>query len=182
MSQQKAKGNRLEREVAAFLSEHHGASFQRTAHSGAFTGKSNAKRLTSMDKGLSKAFIGDIAQPEGITLVVECKNYADLKGGFHAIVGGYSNQLVEWIGEVEGDSNREVPYMLFFNITNKGMFIALPTKFFDIWNTLKEAVVPYTYFPIEQLDESITDYVVIASGYYEYIRDVVDEAIRKEYK
>ena len=127
MSRSKSKGNRLEREVAQFLSQHHNASFMRTAHSGAFTGKSNAKRLSSMDKGLSRAYIGDIAQPEGITLIVECKNYTDLKGGFHAIVGGYSNQLVEWLGEVEVDSNREVPYMLFFNITNKGLFVVLPT-------------------------------------------------------
>lgn len=154
----------------------------RTPGSGAFTGGKNFHRVSKLDASHTRVFQGDIAQPEGITLIVECKNYKDLSGGFHAIVNGSSRQLVEWIGEVEFDSKFQVPYLLVFNITNKGMYFVLPTKFFEVVPTLLDKAVPFTYFPIEQEDESVIDYVIVHSGYYEYIASIVDVAIKKEYK
>lgn len=181
-SKSKNKGKGFERDVAQFLSEQHEYAFMRTAHSGAFTGKSNSVRLDSMDSGLAKAFIGDIAQPKGISLVVECKNYAEMRGGFHSIVNGTSGQIAEWLDEVEFDSKTEVPYMLVFKINNSGgMYFVLPLKWFDVLQALMDSGSAFTYFPVEgETEEIITDYVIVNEMHYESIAHIIGKAIKTE--
>lgn len=156
----KAKGNRFEREIAQLLSELVGDTFLRTQGSGGFVGGSNAKRKNILTAGQVKQFRGDIIPPDGVDLIVECKNYSNLQGGFHSIMSGDSKQLDEWLSEVRFDSeNGTKAHSLFFKIngTNGKIFAVLPLSHFS---RIEFDIYPRTYYQYFK-DDIVFDYVIV---------------------
>lgn len=176
----KQKGNAYERSVAKLLTNLFGAEFYRTAHSGAYTGKSNSFRRDSMSSETAKAFVGDIIPPEGYNIVIECKNYASIRGGFNGIVAGDCAGLEGWIGEVHFDSRNELPHLLFFKINKLGQFIALPKKFFDLEANDKlvtELALTYTRYYYTNNEGTKEVYYVISDYYLSGLSELIKQVI-----
>ena len=176
----KQKGNAYERSVAELLTNLFGAEFYRTARSGAYTGKSNSFRRDSMSSETAKAFIGDIIPPEGYNIVIECKNYASIRGGFNGIVAGDCAGLEGWIGEVHFDSRNELPHLLFFKINKLGQFIALPKKFFDleaIDKLVTELALTYTRYYYTNNEGTKEVYYVISDYYLSGLSELIKQVI-----
>lgn len=174
-SKSKTKGSNFERDVARLLTDTlQVGNWQRTPNSGAYTGKSNAHRIQSLSEGQVKHSRGDIIAPDNVNLIVECKCYAELQGGFHSIMYGQCNKLDDWIDEVYFDSeNGKIPHLLIFKITStRGfIFVALPKKHFDI--DLSE-FTHTTYINIRN-DET---YLIVEWWVMEYIKDYIIPVIK----
>lgn len=161
-SKSKDKGKRFEREVADELTKVLGiGKFIRTPHSGAFTGGSNSHRREELSDGVNKSFIGDIIAPDGIDFIVECKNYAELPGGFHGIMAGNNRILNGWLQEVIFDaSGNKHPHALFFKITGTSkIFTAVPSYHFKIpsWNL--PLAIPYMRYFLD-LEGNLYEYYI----------------------
>lgn len=186
MARAKQKGNTYEREVVDFLSELFDAPFQRTAFSGAFTGRSNKHRKDRMDDRLSQAFIGDVTPPSNFNVVIECKSYAPetFKGGFHQVMQGTSQILDGWIGEVRTDADDgKQPHFVTFKITRLGSFYVFPVKIFaDAFEELKEDMFSFTIYPFYYGTEpdEYEPYFIVSKDNVEYIKEGLEKAMIKE--
>ena len=122
MSFQKRKGNTFEKKVAATLRQITGASWERTPYSGAFLGRKNASRANRLEASQVSMLKGDIANPEGYQIVIECKSHAGFS--FSAMLQDGFAKLDNWIKEAFDDSNNgKLPYALCFNVTRNGDYI-----------------------------------------------------------
>lgn len=131
---QKDKGKRFEREVAKFLSEVFGLNFMRVASSGAYIGKSNQSRKTTMTNTQIISQRGDIIPPDAFSAVIECKNHRDFSTGFAGILQGENKKLNAWLSEVLLDSeDGAIPYFLVFKITGQkaDLYFAMPKAHFN---------------------------------------------------
>lgn len=160
----KQKGNTFERWVANFLSDTFGEKFYRTAHSGAYTGKSNFYRRESMSEGTQKAFVGDIIAPDGYNVVVECKSYKEIPGGIKGLLDGKSTGLDEWLSEVTFDSGIENPHLVFFKLNYMGTFVVVPQEIFKI----KLDLTPHIIYIFKE-----KKYVVLSVNYFDRVKDEV---------
>ena len=134
VTKQKAKGSAYERDVAKLLSELVGQTFERTPRSGAMTGGANRSRIDGKVPINASVFIGDIMPPLSSTIKVriECKNYKELSGGFHALMNGKSKQIDKWIAQIRHDSdNGKDNHLLFFKISNQSQFVVMPQKYYS---------------------------------------------------
>ena len=142
---QKNKGKNFERKVATILTQTFKATFTRVPNSGAFVGKSNAHRLHSLDSTQAKLHRGDILCPADFNMVIECKCYNKLTGGFHSIIANDSNQLDKWLNQVSTDANQSLPYALIFQISHTGcVFVCLSNHFKEVQQYLP-AFTQYCY-------------------------------------
>lgn len=179
----KARGNTFERQVANFLSQIHGKDFRRTAHSGAYTGLSNAGRKKDMAEDTIKAFLGDIIPPEGFNIVIECKNYSGIQGGFNGIMSGLCTGLDKWLKEVLFDSENKKPHILAFKITRYGTYICFPEKIFsDIVSELTKQNISYTKYYLEYTDKKkeTLAYVIIDQYFYKDVAKYVETIIKEK--
>lgn len=171
----KHKGNAFERYIANYLTEQYGDKFMRTAHSGAYTGKSNFYRRDSMTDDTQKAFVGDILAPKGYHVVCECKAYAEITGGIKAILLGESKVIEEWVGQLLDDSQNEVPHILFFKLNNLGTYFVLPDKFFHDVN-LDKNFIAYTSYFVER-GKDMLKYYIISLDNFQFIKNEIKRII-----
>lgn len=173
----KDKGKRFEREIAKYLTDLFGVGeFLRTHSSGAFTGGANAFRKDRLGSGQTRMFLGDIIPPDGINLVVECKNHSEFGGGFHSLMAGENKKLDGWLKEVYLDShNGEIPYVLVFKITGtRKTFWCFPRGIFDLEWDLK--CLCHTLYFSKESGEYL---YVIESEVFEKIKDSILKVIRR---
>ena len=118
----KNKGSGGERELVKYLIKIFGGSWIRTPHSGAYTGRTNAKRLKILSETQGKSLSNDIVPPDEYPhCAVECKFYKDFSFNMLMDPKGYQ-QLNEWIDQVNEsgiDMEKSFP-MICFKINNKG--------------------------------------------------------------
>lgn len=123
----KAKGSSWEREVAKFLSDTYGESFTRTAHSGAFIGRSNAHRRDSLATSQVKSYKGDVFPPDTWDhFNCECKSFADFP--FHLVITGDCKVLDGWITQTYETANDGDFNIIFMKITRKGKWVAVESS------------------------------------------------------
>lgn len=128
MSKQRTKGSSWERSCAKYLTTKYGKVFTRSAHSGAYTGGRNSWRKSVIPSAMTAATTGDITCPDGLSIGIECKNYADLP--FHQIISGNCPVLDEWIQQTIDTGYDDL--LLFVKITRKGEWIMSPTIRSDV--------------------------------------------------
>jgi hypothetical protein len=124
----KAKGSGAERALARILSDVFGGSFMRVPNSGAFLGKSNQHRRTTLSDGQVRIMTGDIIPPDHMPkLVIECKFYQDFR--FHGLLQpGVVPTLDTWIAQaLDGISESDVPFVV-FKINLRGWYIVVPCR------------------------------------------------------
>lgn len=118
----KNKGSGGERELVKFMIKKFGGSWVRTPHSGAYTGRSNAKRLKILSEIQGKTFSNDIVPPDEYPhCALECKFYKDFSFNLLMDPKGYA-QLNEWIDQVKEsgiDMEKNFP-MICFKINRLG--------------------------------------------------------------
>lgn len=148
MSLQKQKGNSFERDIAKLFTALSGESWIRTPHSGAYLGLSNSNRKNSLDDKQISTLLGDIANPTGYKLIIECKSYKDFS--FNSLLSPKGNsKLNKWLLEPYYDSEKgNIPYCLCFKINNSGSYIVLPMKHFKIL----EPLIKLNYLKYQLLD------------------------------
>lgn len=133
-SKQKNKGSGWEREICKVLSDSMGGSFIRTPHSGAYVGRSNASRLSSLSKTQISASKSDIIPPDEYPhMNIEAKFYKDIS--FNGIMRGNCKQLDSWIEQVLAVANDDSQDFLIFKINNASSFFCFPedyVKHFDL--------------------------------------------------
>lgn len=123
----KTKGSSWERDVANYLSSLYGESFIRVPNSGAYIGGKNAARKQVLHEGQIRAMKGDIIPPLNWNRFnCECKNYADFP--FHLLYQGNVKQLDQWLEQLLDVADPLDLNILFFKITRKGKFIAVPAS------------------------------------------------------
>lgn len=118
----KNKGSVGERELVKYLIKVFGGSWIRTPHSGAYTGRSNAKRLKILSEAQGKSLSNDIVPPDEYPhCALEVKFYKDFSFNMLMDPKGYA-QLNEWIEQVwESGIDMEASFpMICFKINNKG--------------------------------------------------------------
>jgi hypothetical protein len=121
-SRSKTKGSSWEREIAKYLSEQHGASFIRAAHSGAYIGGTNSFRKKILDQSQIKNFKGDIVPPETwVNFNAEAKNYADFP--FHLLFQGTVPQLEQWLDQLMAVAQANDFNILLMKFNRKGSYI-----------------------------------------------------------
>lgn len=173
----KDKGKRFEREIAKYLTDLFGVGeFLRTHSSGAFTGGANAFRKDRLGTGQTRLFLGDIIPPDGVDLVVECKNHSEFGGGFHSLMSGENKKLDGWISEVYADShNGEIPYVLVFKITGtRKTFWCLPRGVFGLEVCLK--TLCHTLYLHKESGEF---FHIVESEVFEKIKDSIFKVIKR---
>ncbi|EJF06578.1 hypothetical protein ThvES_00013450 [Thiovulum sp. ES] len=187
----KRKGSSFEREVAKLLSELTGKHYQRTAHSGAFTGRSNSYRASKMDTRQAQVFLGDITPPENYNLVIECKNYAyeNFASKFHGVMSGENLKLDTWLSELRADadinkSGELLPHLLFFKITGVAKtYFAMPSSICsdkDLLEILnRDSLISYAYTNYGYIDEAKNEleeyYKIFDIAYLEDFVSLIEE-------
>ncbi len=125
-SKSKIKGSSFEREVATFLSSLYAESFVRVPNSGAYIGRSNSHRKTTLDDNQIKHFKGDIIAPDTWgNFNSEAKNYADFP--FHQVLSGPCRTLDQWLDQLMSVADNDDVNILFLKVTRKGRFVAVQT-------------------------------------------------------
>lgn len=123
----KTKGSSWERDVANYLSALYGESFIRVPNSGAYIGGKNTVRKQVLHEGQIRAMKGDIIPPlDWKKFNCECKNYADFP--FHLLYLGNTKQLDTWLEQLLDVADPNDFNILFFKISRKGKFIAVPSS------------------------------------------------------
>lgn len=120
------KGANGERELCKMLTEMFGASFIRSAHSGAFVGGKNARRKATLSAGQVRQVIGDIVPPDGLPrLVVESKFYRDFP--FHQLLRQHACPLLDgWIQQTLDVIDADTVWMICLKVNLKGWYVAVP--------------------------------------------------------
>lgn len=121
----KTKGKSFEREVAKILSEVFNENFERVPNSGAFIGGKNKVRRSKVDEYQEKIFLGDIIPPANWEIVVECKNYKKLDGGFEKVLHDRNAKIEKWLSELTYDAEYRF-HMLFMKFNYIGTFFVMP--------------------------------------------------------
>lgn len=195
---QKNKGKAFERDVAKFLTDTFNMTFTRVPNSGSFLGKSNKHRALSLDDNQAKLYRGDIVSPSDVSFVVECKSYRVLKGGFHSIMCGESNQINAWLSEVFSDAlvvdnSKDIrpvdtlPHALVFKIANTGTrFWVLPFRHFNSLISVNTLTFVSYYANIAYKLNSVTcvakeTYLIVESQHFSntIVKDLILKVIKK---
>ena len=124
-SKSKTKGASWEREITKHLTALYKLSFVRVPQSGAAIGGANQVRKEFLQAGQIKNMKGDIVPPDDWNhFNCEAKNYADFP--FHQLVQGECKQLETWLTQLLTVADDDDLNILFFKITRKGKYIAVP--------------------------------------------------------
>ena len=103
----KDKGSAFERAIAKRLTESFGEPFVRSAGSGAWLGGRNANR--EAPESVRRDRTGDIACPEGLPFLIECKRYRDIPDLFEP-----SERIGKWLDQLlEGFREGDIPILIF---------------------------------------------------------------------
>ena len=119
----KNKGKRGEREVAAHLGKVFGLNFERVPCSGAFTGGKNFYRKAKLTETQNLLAEGDIIVPDQLKhLCFEVKTYKEF-----SFAGVYTTnkQLDDWIAQA---SSTDKTWFLVFKINHAGAFVVFDKK------------------------------------------------------
>jgi hypothetical protein len=116
----KNKGKSFERQIAKFLTEIYGVSFQRVPNSGAYVGGMNSKRYETLTNEQKLLADGDLIVPSFLSHIsFECKSYKDFS--FSSLYCGKCALLDGWIEQAS--STKKPFWILFFKINNKGTYV-----------------------------------------------------------
>ena len=135
MINSKGKGDKYERSVASFLSDHFKSitkvdkSFQRNRASGAYLGGKNSHRAIGMLD--EQKITGDIVTPHNFIYEIECKHYKT-PPSYKQIVNGSISQWDGWIEQAMQDvkTSGKFSFLLFIKYNlNPEIVIVDRTKF-----------------------------------------------------
>jgi hypothetical protein len=121
----KTAGNNFEREVCKILEGVFKLSFQRVPNSGAFCGRSNAKRMTKMSDSQKLINRGDIIPPDELhNLAIECKKRKAFR--FNMLFSK-SVELDDWIDQ-SSHMEKDCLVLTIFKSNLKGIFVCHTIK------------------------------------------------------
>ena len=174
-SASKNKGKSFEREVAKLLSKAFNENFERVPNSGAFVGGKNKSKRMKVDEDQERIFLGDIIPPKDWEIVIECKNYKKLDGGFEKVLHDRNAKIEKWLTELTYDAEHRF-HILFMKFNYIGTFFVLPLKMnVDISYFGK---VPRMFFLFND-----KPYVIFSSSYLEnpLVKEYILKYSRKDH-
>lgn len=103
----KAKGNRVELELAKILTAHFAKPFERSVGSG-----NRWSQVNQLSKAAKEVFLGDLCPPEGFKWVIECKGGYENKIDFNNL--GPIAQIDSFIQQSTDDAKRSEKLPIIF--------------------------------------------------------------------
>lgn len=141
----KAKGNRVENELAKILSERFNRKFTRVPMSG---GWGTVNRNSGIREDALEVLSGDLMAPKDFKFAIESKSRQDFNFWEYLNEDTKELDIDTWIFQVENDAkatNKEP--LLYIKINNRKPFVMFPKKLLEASLTYKEySIMRFDYF------------------------------------